>query len=180
MIAMGISLLFKSKKLSPLQFLILLVLLDGPKYGYEILILIRNEFDKLWEIKTGSLYPSLKSLETKELISSEITNNKKFYDITNKGKTFIFDLGERLYQEYELNEQFFKTIIKYFPGHLIKDISRTFILKSIETGGSSQYLQLVIDKIGTEEIDIEMLLQLERTLNLNLEIIEGLISDTRE
>lgn len=177
---MGISLLFKSKKLSPLQFLILLVLLEGPKYGYEILILIRNEFDNLWNIKTGSLYPSLKSLETRELISSEIIKNKKFYGINDKGKTFIYNLGERLHQEYELNEQFFKTIIKYFPGHLIKDISRTFISKSIETGGSSQYLQLVIDKIGVEEIDIEILLQLEQTLKLNLEIIEGLVSDMKK
>ena len=177
---MGVSLLFKSKKISPLQFIILLVLLEGPKYGYEILTLIRNEPDNLWDLKTGSLYPSLKSLETKKLISSEIINNKKFYGITDKGKTFIFNLGERLHQEYELNEQFFKTIIKYFPGNLIKDISRTFISKSIETGGSSQYLQLVIDKIGAEEIDVEILLQLERTLKLNLEIIEGLVSNTRE
>jgi len=177
---MGVSLFFKRKQLSPLQFIILLVLLDGSKYGYEILVLIRNELDNLWDLKTGSLYPSLRTLEKKVLISSETINNKKFYSITDKGKTYIFDLGERLYQEYELNEQFYKTIIKYYPRHIIKNISKTYLPKALETGGSSQYLQLLIDKIGAEEIDIEMLLQLQRTLKLNLVIIEELISDAKE
>lgn len=71
-----------------LQILVLLSL-DEAMYGYKML----NNFREMdYEVEENTLYPLLRRLESKDLISSkwEIGENrpKKFYKITPKGLIF--------------------------------------------------------------------------------------------
>ena len=56
-------------KVSPIQIMIMVQLLETPKYGYDILTNLRDDFEGVWEPKTGTVYPALKTLEKKGLIS---------------------------------------------------------------------------------------------------------------
>ena len=76
---------------SPLQVLMLIQLDEGPKYGYEMLKKIKDEFEGTWEPKTGTIYPALKSLEKKGYIKTETRDETDYYIITNEGKQ-LFDL----------------------------------------------------------------------------------------
>lgn len=77
--------------ISPLQVLILIQLDESPKYGYEMLKSIKEEFEGTWELKTGTLYPALKSLEKKGYVETESRDDTDYYIITVEGMK-LFDL----------------------------------------------------------------------------------------
>jgi DNA-binding PadR family transcriptional regulator len=76
---------------SPLQMLLLIQLDGGSKYGYEMLVTLKDEFEGTWEPKTGTVYPALKSLEKKGYIATETRDETEYYKITEQGKQ-LFDL----------------------------------------------------------------------------------------
>ena len=79
---------------SLLKFNTLLLLLDGPKHGYEIMKILKAEVGK---ISTSQIYPFLNELERQKLL--EVTSigdrDKKVYHLTKEGKKFIKSLLER-------------------------------------------------------------------------------------
>ena len=76
---------------SPLQMLLLIQLDQGPKYGYEMLKILKEEFNGTWEPKTGTVYPALKSLEKKGYIQTQTRDETDYYLITDEGE-MVFDL----------------------------------------------------------------------------------------
>jgi len=68
------------------KLLILKLLHDGPKSGYDIVKEIENITQGLWKPSPGGIYPILASLEENGLIKSEETQGKRIYHITEKGK----------------------------------------------------------------------------------------------
>lgn len=72
--------------------IILKLLLDGDKYGYEITKLILEQSDKQYELKEATMYSSLKRLEQDGHISSYWGDEtqggrRKYYRITPSGQT---------------------------------------------------------------------------------------------
>ena len=82
---------------SPLQILLLTQMEEGPKYGYEMLKILKTEFEGTWVPKTGTVYPALRSLEKKGFVETKPIDGKDFYYITDKGRgVFEFLLGHIL------------------------------------------------------------------------------------
>ncbi|RYZ91796.1 MAG: PadR family transcriptional regulator [Sphingobacteriaceae bacterium] len=72
--------------------LILSVLKRGESYGYELIKEVKEASGGTLQFSDGTLYPILRKLEERELITSEwrIADNEKrrrYYNITDKGKT---------------------------------------------------------------------------------------------
>jgi len=100
---------------SPLQFLVIMQLSEEPKYGYEMLKVLRDEFDGLWDLKTGTFYPALKSLESRGFVETELRDQTEFYSLTEKGTTLLGSLGGRMETEYKVTDKYFKTVMKWMP-----------------------------------------------------------------
>ena len=100
---------------SPLQFLVIMQLSEEPKYGYEMLKVLRDEFDGLWDLKTGTFYPALKSLESRGFVETELRDQTEFYSLTEKGTTLLSSLGGRIETEYKVTDKYFKTMMKWMP-----------------------------------------------------------------
>jgi PadR family transcriptional regulator, regulatory protein PadR len=71
--------------------IILKLLLDGDKYGYEITKLVYEHSDKLYELKEATMYSSLKRLENDDHITSywgdeSQGGRRKYYRITDNGR----------------------------------------------------------------------------------------------
>jgi PadR family transcriptional regulator, regulatory protein PadR len=71
--------------------IILKLLLDGDKYGYEISKLIQTKSIGEYELKEATMYSSLKRLEKEEDISSYWGDEtqggrRKYYQVTAQGK----------------------------------------------------------------------------------------------
>jgi len=71
--------------------MILRLLMDGDKYGYEITKLIHERSDNIYDLKEATMYSSLKRLEKDTYISSYWGSEtqggrRKYYRITPQGK----------------------------------------------------------------------------------------------
>ena len=73
-----------------MAMLILRLLEEKDMYGYEMIDILRGKSNNVFELKAGTLYPLLHSLEAKGLVASyeDDTSGKtrKYYHITKEGK----------------------------------------------------------------------------------------------
>ena len=70
--------------------LVLSLLKDGDKYGYEMVTELARRSDDTFLLKEGTLYPLLHSLEKEKLLRSYIKESggrqRKYYALTDSGK----------------------------------------------------------------------------------------------
>ena len=88
--------------------IILKLLLDGDKYGYEITKLIQTNSGGEYELKEATMYSSLKRLEGDGSITSYWGDEtqggrRKYYQITKRGK--------QLYSENKSNWEYAKRVL---------------------------------------------------------------------
>jgi DNA-binding PadR family transcriptional regulator len=85
----GKGFVYQGIRISPSQFLMLVVLRKGPMYGYEILKALREEFDGLWRPETGALYPALRRLGEHGLIQIETRGEKDYYGLSLDAQSWM-------------------------------------------------------------------------------------------
>ncbi len=88
--------------------IILKLLMDGDKYGYQISKLIQANSSDEYELKEATMYSSLKRLESEECITSYWGDEtqggrRRYYRITEKGK--------RMYLENKKNWEYAKGVL---------------------------------------------------------------------
>lgn len=94
--------------------IILSLLIDEDRYGYEIAKLVREKSDNQFDLKEGTLYLSLKRLEKNDWISSYWGDEqgpggrRKYYRLT--------PLGQESYQQKCKEWEFVKQIMDGFIG----------------------------------------------------------------
>ena len=71
--------------------LVLSLLKDGDKYGYEMAEELARRSDNTFELKEGTLYPLLHTLENNGLVKSyskeaESGRQRKYYQLTEEGR----------------------------------------------------------------------------------------------
>lgn len=109
-------------RISPLQILLLIQLDASPKYGYEMLKSIKEAFEGVWEPKTGTLYPALRSLEKRGLVETQNRDGVDFYIITIKGRKFLQLIGKHQERSMRFSTRFFMTLTKWMSPELKKSI----------------------------------------------------------
>ena len=165
---------------SPLQVLLLIQLDSGPKYGYEMLKNIQEEFQKIWEPKTGSIYPALKSLEKKGLVTTNEMDGTDFYEITENG-LMLFDSMEKFVgKSVEFSTQYMTVIFKWMS------IERKLgTLRMMQNLSNKEYTMLVeiLGKLSDTvepEIQIPFLTHMKGNLEKRIDMIDSIISKTED
>lgn len=76
-----------------LSMLLLRLLSEKDMYGYEMIDTLRKRSENVFELKAGTLYPLLHSLEEKNFLTSyeqEVSGKtRKYYSITKEGRKFL-------------------------------------------------------------------------------------------
>ncbi len=76
-----------------MAMLLLQLLEERDLYGYEMIETLRERSNQVFELKAGTLYPLLHSLEEKNLVSAyerEVSGKvRKYYSITKEGRHFL-------------------------------------------------------------------------------------------
>lgn len=80
----------KSLVQGSLSMLIMRLLDEKDMYGYEMIETLRGRSNDVFELKAGSLYPLLHSLEDKNFVTSyeddSTGKTRKYYHLTKEGK----------------------------------------------------------------------------------------------
>lgn len=83
----------KSLVSGSMSMLLLQMLLEKDLYGYEMIETLRERSNQVFELKAGTLYPLLHSMEGKNLVTAyeqEVSGKvRKYYSITREGKHFL-------------------------------------------------------------------------------------------
>ena len=86
------------------SMLILKLLSEKDMYGYEMIDTLSKRSNNVFELKVGTLYPLLHSLEEKDFLTSyesEVNGKvRKYYSITKGGKKYLRSKKEE-WQEYQ-------------------------------------------------------------------------------
>lgn len=74
--------------------LVLTMLMDSDKYGYEMIKDLEEKSDNTFVLKEGTLYPILHGLENDGMVKSymsetESGRKRKYYTLTDKGHKFL-------------------------------------------------------------------------------------------
>ena len=81
-----------------LTMLLLRLLEEKDMYGYEMIETLRKKSNNVFELKAGSLYPLLHSLEEKNYVSSyeddSTGKTRKYYRLSGEGKRFLKEKKE--------------------------------------------------------------------------------------
>jgi DNA-binding PadR family transcriptional regulator len=102
--------------------LLLLQLKHGSKYGYEMLKNIREEFEGVWEPQTGTIYPSLKSLVSRDLVRTEDRDETEFYLLTEKGEELLSQIGKRIQKNIRFTFRYIAFLNKWMPQEMLPTV----------------------------------------------------------
>jgi len=80
-----------------MKFLLLEILKEGPRHGYEIINGLEGQF-KGYRPSPGSVYPTLQMLEEGGYLTSEQIDGKKVYTITDAGLKLLEERGENRFE----------------------------------------------------------------------------------
>jgi PadR family transcriptional regulator PadR len=86
-------------KKGSVQLLLLALLKNSPKYGFQIIRELREVTDGFFDLKEGTLYPALRRLEAKGYLRSEWHTDeeggpRKYYHITDLGRKALKEATE--------------------------------------------------------------------------------------
>lgn len=75
-----------------LPLALLSLLADGPRHGYELMKLLEDRTDGLYEASAGSIYPTLQQLRDQDLAAStEGDGGKRIFELTEAGRQRLVD-----------------------------------------------------------------------------------------
>ena len=89
---------FPRMRRGDMKFLLLEMLKDGPKHGYEIIGGLEGRF-RGYRPSPGSVYPTLQMLEEGGFVTSQEVDGKKVYTITEAGLKLLEERGEWRFEE---------------------------------------------------------------------------------
>ena len=120
------------EKLTPIQALILIQLLETSKYGYEILRGLRDAFNGAWDPKTGTVYPSLKALEKKDLVKKTIVDEKTHYSLTKQGRGKLEEMSDYVADYLLFNSRFIESTVDNMPPSFTQEVFTKIHMAGLE------------------------------------------------
>lgn len=137
---------------SPLQILLMTQLDNGPKYGYEMLKQLKDEFEGTWTPKTGTVYPALKSLQKKGFVDTHDMDGTDFYQITEEGKAIFELMQAHILDSVDFSVKYIAVIFNW----LSTERKQGAIELVNKLAQKEQYLSQNVLKTLTESIDTDI------------------------
>ncbi|MBN1109735.1 MAG: PadR family transcriptional regulator [Methanomassiliicoccales archaeon] len=80
---------YKGNRISASQLIMMVLLLERPMYGYELLKVLREKYEGIWEPQTGSIYPALRRLQDHGLLDVDNVDGKDNYSLSDEGRGWL-------------------------------------------------------------------------------------------
>jgi DNA-binding PadR family transcriptional regulator len=116
------------------SYLVLELLDEQPRYGYEILKEIKSISGGHWEPSYGSVYPILYKFEEKgfaERIEVEDEPDRKYFEITDDGEA---ELAEKREEVGTTGEDLFDVILGFYHVFAVLSTDERFAVENPEEG----------------------------------------------
>ena len=162
-------------RVSHLQFLILLQLMQGPRYGYEMLKDLREQFSGVWEPKTGTIYPALRRLEARGFVKTERREDMDFYELTEGGRELLKQIGGRLESDLKFAHRYFRFATQLMPSSIKYRMLNMMRVLSEEDVMPPIFIENFLDKDMNGAMKLEVLESIRTHLENRLEAVERML-----
>ena len=105
-----------------LKFIILDLLKDKPKHGYEIMKDIEARGSGFYAPSPGSIYPTLQMLEDMGYVAPRTEDSKKVYEITDEGRKYLEENRETVRGIHERFSKRFEHHLKHEMHDLFREM----------------------------------------------------------
>ena len=149
------------------EYVLLGILMSGPKHGYEIMQFLDSALESTWRVSTSQLYTLLKRLESGRLLKSsvepqETRPSRRVFALTNTGK-----------------EAFLKWL--HGPTEHVRDfriefVGKLFFFDHLSLEGAEELIGTQIERLAASKEKIRQ--QLEREHHLFNKLVYGLKMET--
>ena len=75
---------------------VLTLLAEEPQHGYAVIGLLAERSGGLWRPSPGSIYPVLAQLEEEGLVTSDTTDGRKVFRLTDEGRAYVAEHSDEL------------------------------------------------------------------------------------
>ena len=164
-------------KLTPIQLLIMIQLLESPKYGYEILTDLRGGFKGSWEPKTGTIYPALQSLEKKKLIASAPLKEKTHYSLTRQGLSLIDEMSNYVAEYLMFNSQFIESTVASMPADFTQNVFSKIHASGIDEIIPEAPILEAISRLSDASLKRKFLEQRRQILRKKLKLVASYLNN---
>lgn len=82
------------------KYLILSVLEDGPKHGYEIIREVERRAKGAYAPSPGTVYPTLQMLEDMGLVRSLAREERRVYELTDEGRKYVAEHRDEAHEAW--------------------------------------------------------------------------------
>lgn len=72
-----------------IRLALLAMLESGPKHGYELMKELESRSNGVYKASAGAIYPALQQLEDEGLVTSDQSQGKRVYTLTDSGRTEV-------------------------------------------------------------------------------------------
>ncbi len=160
------------EKLTPIQAIILIQLLNTSKYGYEILRNLRTAFRGAWEPKTGTIYPTLQALEKKGYVSKEVTEEKTHYNLTEEGKGKLREMSDYVADYLMFNSKFIESTVDNMPPSFTQEVFTKIHLAGIDEILPESTILNAVTELPDMELRKEFLEMRKKVLQRKLKLVQ--------
>ena len=172
--------LLRRGRVSPLQFLMLLQLKEGPKYGYEILKALREQFKDVWEPKTGTVYPALRSLEARGFVETEVRDGKEFYGLTESGDGLLKRIGDQVEMDLKFADRYYRFVTRWMPRPMKNRILEMLRMLADEGVWPPIFIERFVDDSMGRSEKLEVLEVMRKLLENRLNAVERMMEDLKD
>ena len=81
-----------------IRLALLSMLESGPKHGYELMKELESKSNGVYKASAGAIYPALQQLEDEGLVTSDQSQGKRVYTLTDAGRTEVQGEAETIKQ----------------------------------------------------------------------------------
>jgi DNA-binding PadR family transcriptional regulator len=168
------------EKLTPIQAIILIQLLDTSKYGYEILRSLRDAFRGAWEPKTGTVYPTLQALEKKGHVSKGIKGEKTHYRLTKQGRGRLREMSDYVADYLLFNSRLLESTVTSMPPSFTQEVFAKIYLTGIDELIPESAVLDAIKELSDAELKKQFLEMRKQTLQRKLRLVKKHLKDLEE
>jgi len=167
------------EKITPIQSLILIQLLDTSKYGYEILRSLRNAFHGAWEPKTGTIYPTLQALKKKGFVSKKVKGEKTHYKLTKLGRGKLREMSDYVADYLLFNSRFIESTVTNMPPSFTQEVFTKIYLTGIDELIPESAVLDAVRELPDIELKRQFLEMRKQILQRKLKMVKKHMKDLR-
>ena len=145
-----------------------------------MLMFLRDEFEGVWDVKTGSVYPALRSLESRGFVETSMKDETEFYALTPNGETLLNSFSERIEVRSKFTNRYFKAMFKLMPPNIRTGVLGIFRKLSEDDMDFYSAQMDLLDESMDKESMLECLDEVKSIMETRLEMIESVRQKVKE